>query len=324
MRAVVRDRYGTADALKLVDVESPRPGPNDVLVRVCAASINDWDWALIRGEFTNRLMQGLVRPRIHIPGGDFAGRVEAVGADVTQLQPGEAVYGDLCMSGFGTFAEKVCAPVSCLCRMPEGMSFEQAAAIPQAGMLAVQGLMDVGKIRDRMSRILINGAGGGVGTFALQLAARYGVEVTCVDRGDKLSKLCELGASRVIDYEREDFTRGSSGYDLILDARTSRPGSAYLRALNPGGIYATVGGDIRRLAALAVRRRLRSERGGRQLRIVVLSPNRDLEFMNGEFEAGRMELVIDRVYPLDETAEAIRRFARSDHVGKIVISTGSK
>jgi len=323
MRAVVRDRYGAPDVLRVAEVVTPTPNASEVLVRVHAASVNDWDWALIRGEVTNRLMQGLVRPRVRILGGDLAGRVESVGAEVTGFAPGDAVYGDLCMAGFGTFADYVCAPASCLCRIPAGMTFEQAAAIPQAGMLAVQGLFDVGGLTDATESVLLNGAGGGVGTFALQLARSRGVEATCVDRADKLRFLEDLGANHVIDYRVEDFTRDGRRYDLILDARTTRTGGDYVRALNPGGTYATVGGEISKLLRLGVRGRVKTERDGRRLRIVSLRPNRDLAFVNDEFGAGRLVPVIDHVFPLEEARAAFRRFADSNHVGKIVMTTGA-
>ncbi|HSD29866.1 MAG TPA: NAD(P)-dependent alcohol dehydrogenase [Vicinamibacteria bacterium] len=189
MKAAVMERYGTPDVLELRDVAAPIPNAGQVLVRVHAASINDWDWGLLHGTpFVNRVLNGLLTPKVRIIGCDIAGLVEAVGADVKAFQPGDEVYGDLCASGFGAFAEYACAPAASLARKAAGMSFEQAAAIPQAAMLAVQGLVDVGRIRSGQ-QVLLNGAGGGVGTFALQLARLHDVEVTVVDKAGKLDML---------------------------------------------------------------------------------------------------------------------------------------
>src|SRR5687768_6368093 len=231
MKAVVMGRYGTPDVLEQRDVAKPTPKANEVLVRVLAASVNDWDWGLLRGAPINRMFDGLFTPKVRILGGDIAGRVEAVGRDVKAFQPGDEVYGDLCNSGFGAFAEYACAPEAALAHKPAGMTFEQAAAIPQAGMLAVQGLIDVGRIQSGQ-KLLLNGAGGGVGTFALQLANLHDVEVTVVDKAGKLDMLRAMGADHVIDYLSEDFTKGGKCYDLILDVKTNRSPFAYARALN--------------------------------------------------------------------------------------------
>ena len=241
-----------------------------------------------------------------------------MGSSVTSLQPGDEVYGDLCMAGFGTFAEYVCAPANCLIKKPASMSFEQAAAIPQAGMLAVQGLIDVGEVAPGKT-VLLNGAGGGVGTYALQLAKIYDVEVTCVDSAGKLDMLRELGADHVIDYREQDFTRNGQGYDLILDPKTTRSPFDYARALNPGGIYATVGGQNRRLLQVFLLGRLAAS-AGQRIRVVGLKPNKDLGFINEQFEAGNLTSIIDGPYKLEDTAKAMAHFASGDHLGKIVIT----
>ncbi len=202
------------------------------------------------------------------------------------------------------------------------MTFEQAAAIPQAGMLAVQGLIDVGQIRPRQ-RVLLNGAGGGVGTFALQIAKNlYDAEVTAVDRADKLDMLRALGADHVVDYRREDFTRSGRSYDLILDVKTDRAPWAYARALSPQGTYATVGGHISRLLQTAIGGWLMSRWSTRRLRVVGLKPNKDLAYVNQLFEAGQLRPIIDRPYTLANIADAFRRFGAADHQGKIVITIG--
>ncbi len=199
MKAIVMERYGMPDVLELRHVAKPTPKVDEVLVRVHAASVNDWDWGLLQGTpFVNRMISGLFTPNVQIIGGDIAGRVEAVGGDVKAFEPGDEVYGDLCMSGFGAFAEYACAPEAALAHKPARMTFEQAAAIPQAGMLAVQGLIDVGRIQSGQ-KLLLNGAGGGVGTFALQMAKLHDVEVTVVDKPGKLDMLRAMGADHVID-----------------------------------------------------------------------------------------------------------------------------
>ncbi len=320
MRAIVYSEYGSPDVLRLEEVEKPVPKEDEVLVRVCATSVNDWDWALIYGETTNRLLHGITKPKLRILGGDVAGRVEAVGAKVSAFGPGDEVYGDLCMAGFGTFAEYVCAPAQALINKPAGMTFEQAAAIPQAGMLAVQGLIDVGEIGSGKNRVLLNGAGGGVGTFALQLAKTYGVEVTCVDSAEKLDMLSELGADHVIDYRQVDFTRDGRRYDLILDPKSTRSPYDYARALAPEGIYVTVGGQSWRLFQAFVLGRLISKTHNKHIRVVALKPNKDLAFVNAQFEAGHLVPIIDGPYKLEDTAKALHRFASAEHLGKIVIT----
>jgi NADPH:quinone reductase-like Zn-dependent oxidoreductase len=319
MKAVVMDSYGTPDVLELRDVAKPALKADHVLVRVLAASVNDWDWGLLRGAPVNRMFNGLFTPRVHILGGDIAGRVEAVGGDVKAFQPGDEVYGDSYMSGFGAFAEYACMPATNLARKPAGMSFEQAAAIPQAGMLAVQGLIDVGRICSGM-KLLLNGAGGGVGTFALQIAKLYDVEVTVVDKPGKLDMLSTMGADHVVDYLKEDFTRSGRCYDLILDVKTNRSPSAYLRALNANGTYVTVGGSIPRLLQALVMSPFTSRLYHKHLRLVGLRPNKDLNYMNELFEAGKLLPVIDGPYTLASLPEAFRHFGTGDHKGKIIIT----
>jgi NADPH:quinone reductase-like Zn-dependent oxidoreductase len=320
MKAVVMERYGTADVLELRDVPTPTPQDDQILVRVHAASVNDWDWGLLRGKpFVNRLLNGLLRPRLRIIGGDFAGRVATVGKQVRAFKPGDEVYGDLCMSGFGAFAEYACAPEAALAHKPRAMTFEQAAAIPQAGMLAAQGLIDVGGIRSGQ-KVLLNGAGGGVGTFALQIAKLHDVELTVVDKAGKLDMLRAMGADHVVDYLEQDFTRAGRRYDLILDVKTNRSPLAYARALSPHGTYATVGGDTPRLIQALVLGPLISRSVDKHVRIVVLKPNKDLAYMNELFEAGKLAPVIGARYELAEVPDALRLFGTGDHRGKIVIT----
>lgn len=322
MKAVVMKRYGPPEVLALRDVATPTPKPDEVMVRVHAASVNDWDWALLHGvPLATRMLSGLFTPKVQIIGCDIAGRVEAVGADVKAFRPGDEVYGDLCQCGFGAFAEYACAPEEGLIHKPARMSFEQAAAIPQAGMLAVQGLIDVGRIQPGQT-LLLNGAGGGVGTFALQIARLFQADVTVVDKASKLEMLRAMGADHAIDYRQEDFTKTRKRYDLVLDAKSSRSPFAYARALNPGGAYVTVGGDISRLLQTLVLGPLIRRMYGKQTRVVALKPNKDLAYMNTLFEAGTLEPVIDGLYDLADTAKAFRRFGTGEHRGKIIVTLG--
>jgi len=271
--------------------------------------------------FLARILFGLFKPRVRILGCDIAGRIEAVGADVTAFQPGDDVYGDLSGCGFGAFAEYVCARETALARKPPGMSFEQAAPIPQAGMLAVQGLIDLGRIQSGQE-VLLNGAGGGVGTFGLQIAKLQDVEVTVVDKANKLAMLRGLGADFVVDYQQADFTRQGRRYDLILDAKTDRSPFAYARALNPGGTYVTVGGSIPRLLRALVLSRMVSLTTRKHVRMVGLKQNKDLAYMNELFESGKLTPVLDGRYELADLPAAMRHFGTGDHKGKIILTIG--
>ena len=317
MKALVHTKYGGPEVLQIKEIAKPTPTDDEVLVKVHAVSINDWDTGLLKGDFLNRVMYGLMKPK-KILGSDIAGRVEAIGKNVKKFQPGDEVYGDL--SGkWGGMAEYVCAPEKALALKPAGMSFEQAAAIPQAAMLAVQGLIDKGKIQPGQ-KILINGAGGGVGSFAIQIAKLYGAEVTGVDNAGKQDMMRSLGFDHVIDYTKEDFTTNGKNYDLILDAKTNRSIFNYARALSPNGVYVTVGGSISRLLQALLFSPWISMISKKHIRIVALKLNKDLVFMNELFEAGKVKPVIDGPYRLEEVPEAFRRFSKGEHKGKIVIT----
>jgi len=318
VKAIVYEKYGTPDVLQLKEAAKPVPGEDEVLVKVHAASINDWDLGLLYGDFINRMLNGLRKPRRNILGSDIAGKIETVGKKVKRFKAGDDVYGDL--SGqWGGFAEYVCAPEKSLSLKPAAMSFEEAAAIPQAAMLAVQGLIDKGKIK-QAQKVLINGAGGGVGTFAIQIAKLYGAEVTGVDKATKLEMLRSIGFDHVIDYTKEDFTKNGKVYDLILDAKTNRSAFDYARSLNRNGVYVTVGGSIGHLLQVLILAPLIRMIQSKHLRIVALKPNKDLAFMNDLFEKGKVKTVIDGPYRLDQLGEAFRHFAKADHLGKIVIT----
>jgi NADPH:quinone reductase-like Zn-dependent oxidoreductase len=319
MKAIVYTEYGSPDVLQLKEVEKPTPKDNEVLIKVHAASINDWDWGLLQGiPFINRLLFGLLKPKKQILGSDIAGRTEACGKKVEQFQPGDDVFGDL-SGDWGGFAEYVCARENALALKPGSMTFDEAAAIPQAAMLAIQGLRDKGQIQSGQ-KLLINGAGGGVGTFGVQIAKSMGVEVTGVDSRGKLDMMRSMGFDHVIDYTQEDFTKTGLCYDLILDVKTNRSIFEYTRALNPNGIYVTVGGSMTRLLQALFLGPWISMISKKRIRIVGLKPNKDLAYMNELFEAGKVKPVIDGPYKLSEVPEAIRYFGEGKHKGKVVIT----
>jgi NADPH:quinone reductase-like Zn-dependent oxidoreductase len=318
MKAIVFTKYGTPDVLELKEIDKPIPKEDEVLIKVYAVSINDWDLGLFQGDFINRLLNGLFKPKINIPGSDVAGRIEVVGKNVKKFQPGDEVYGDL--SGkWGGFAEYVCASEKELALKPAGMSFREAAAIPQAAMLALQGLRDKGQIQSGQ-KLLINGAGGGVGTFALQIARLYEVEVTGVDSSGKLDMMSSIGCDHVTDYKKEDFTKSGQSYDLILDVKTNRSIFDYTRVLNRNGIYVIVGGSLDRLFQALLLRPWISMISKKKICFVALKANKDLDYMNKLYETGKVKPVIDRTYRLDEVPEALRFFAKGTHKGKVVIT----
>lgn len=319
MKAVVYTRYGTPDVLELRELAKPTPGDGEVLVRIHAASINDWDWGLLHGiPFANRLSSGLRRPKRQILGSDIAGRIEALGNNTHRFRLGDEVFGDL--SGrWGGFADYVCAREEALALKPACLTFEEAAAMPQAAMLAVQGLRDKGHLRQGQT-VLVNGAGGGVGTFAVQIAKLHGAEITGVDSDEKLGLLSSLGFDHVLDYTRADFTRLEQRYDLVLDVKTNRSAFAYLRTLNARGIYVTVGGLSGRLVQVALLGLVLPLFSKKRLRVVALRPNKDLGYMTELAEAGKVKPVIDSTYRLSDLAAAMRRFGEARHKGKIIVT----
>ena len=321
MKAVVFRRYGSPDVLEFTEVEKPTPADDEVLVRVHAASLNDWDYGAMLGEdVVNRILFGLSKPRPdkRILGSDVAGRVEAVGAKVTRFRAGDEVFGDL--SGrWGGFAEYVSARESALERKPPGMTFEQAAAIPQAFLLAWQALRDKARIQAGQT-LLVNGGGGGVGTFAIQIAKAHGLEVTGVDSAEKLDLMRSLGAHDVLDYRRQDFTRSGRRYDRILDVKTSRSVLDCTRVLEPDGVYVTVGGSMPRLfQALLLDPWLRLTTR-KSAKLLALKANKDLLDIQPFFESGKVVPVIDGPYSLEDVPGAFRHFGEGRHKGKVVIT----
>ena len=322
MKAIVFTEYGSPDSLQLKDVSKPVPNSNEVLVKVHASSINSWDWEFQSGSsWITRLSAGLLKPRPtkQILGSDVAGTVEAVGKSVTRFKPGDELFGDL-WDSWGGFAEYASADENTFERKPNNVTFEQAAAVPQAGVLALQGLRTTGKIQPGQ-KVLINGAGGGVGTFAIQIAKYIGTEVTGVDATDKLDLVRSLGADHVIDYTQEDFCKNGQQYDLILDVHTYRSMFDYKRALTPTGTYAIVGGSSLRVdQALLLRLWALITRDSQKLRLVMEGPNKGLADLAELLETGNVVPVVDRVYPLSEVPDALRYFVEGHHKGKIVIS----
>ncbi|MFJ5712987.1 NAD(P)-dependent alcohol dehydrogenase [Neobacillus sp. NPDC093127] len=320
MKAMVYDKYGTRDVLTLKEVEIPTPQDNEVLVKVHAVSVNSWDWDLLRGKPFLARMGGMLKPKYKILGADIAGRVEAIGRNVKHLQQEDEVFGDISWCGWGGFAEYVCIHEDALSLKPASMTFEQAAAIPQAAVLALQGLRNKGQLQEGQT-VLINGAGGGVGTFALQIAKLHGAEVTCVDSTVKLDMLKALGADHVIDYTQEDFSQQGLFYDLILDVVGTRSIFDYKRSLNPKGKYVMVGGSLSLIFQLLFLGPLISKTERKNMAILVHKPNKnDQDILKNLFVSGKLVPVIDRQYSLSQVEEAIRYLGEGHAKGKVVIS----
>lgn len=319
MKAIVRETYGSPDVLHLEDVPVPALGDGDVLVRVRAASANAGDWHLLRGTpWPFRLVAGLRTPKFKIIGTDVAGHVEAVGASVTQFRPGDAVFGELSRCSFGAYAEFVVAPETAMALKPANLSFEEAATLPTAGCTALQGLRK-GRIR-RSQQVLINGASGGVGTFAVQIAKAFDTEVTavCSTRSADLAR--SIGADHVVDYTRDDFTTRGARYDLILAANGDRSIWEYRRALTADGCYVMTGGSNRQLTDALVFGPLLSM-GRQQFGNLLAKPNQaDLLLLKELCETGKVHPVIDRRFPLSDVSSAVRYVEDGHARGKVVVT----
>jgi NADPH:quinone reductase-like Zn-dependent oxidoreductase len=336
MKAIVCTEYGRPEVLQLKEVEKPAPKEDEALVKVHAASLNAADLEYLGGMLMVRIVPyyaGLRKPKFKILGTDIAGRIEAVGSNVKQFQPGDEIWGDLSLCGFGAFAEYVCVPESELRLKPASMTFEEAAAVPTAACNALQSLRgaapsspslmlsDEGQIQPGQ-KVLINGAGGSVGPFAVQIAKYYGAEVTAVDGATKLDMLRSIGADHVIDYRQQDFTKSGQRYDLILDVVAHRSIFAYKRALEPKGVCVFVGGSTPAIFQALFLAPLVSMTGSKKVGVVMWKPNdkEDLAILEELFEAGKVVPVIDRRYPLSEVPEALRYMDEEPQLGKIVIA----
>jgi NADPH:quinone reductase-like Zn-dependent oxidoreductase len=319
MRAIVYTKYGPPEVLQLKEVAKPTPKDDEVLIKVQAVSVNRSDWEGLSGKPLYARLGGLLKPRHHILGSDIAGRVEMAGRHIRRFRPGDEVFGDI-LPRLGGFAEYVCARESALAPKPPSMTFEEAAAIPQAAVIALQGTRDKGKIQPGQ-KVLITGAGGGAGTFAVQLAKLYGAEVTGVDNTGKLDFMRSLGADHVIDYTREDFTKNGKQYDLILDIVAHRSVFAYKRALRSRGSYFLTGGSVTTIFQVLLLGPWIRGTTGKKMRILAVQPNlKDLVYVTELYEAGKVVPVIDRRYPLSEIPEALRYLGEGRTKGKVVIT----
>lgn len=322
MRAIARHSYGGPDDLVLSDVDKPQPTGDEVLVRVVAAGVNMADVDYLRGyPSIGRLGTGLRSPRNTRLGLDLAGHVEAVGPDVTRFEPGDEVFGDLTSHGYGAFAEYACAPDGAFAAKPVNLTFEEAAVMPQSGVMAVVGLSGKRPI-EQGAAVLINGAGGNIGPFAVQIAKSFGAEVTGVDSARKLDLVRSAGADHVIDYTEEDFANGAHQYDRILDIATTRPIFRLKRALKPNGTYVSVPNSISQTLQALIVGPLISLAGSRTLGLSPWRPFNleDVATLTGFIESGDLKPFIDRRYPLTDVAEALRYQESGDARGKLVIT----
>ncbi len=316
MKAVVHTAYGPPEVLQIKEVAKPTPTDEEVLIKVAAASVNRSDWENLIGKPLYARIGGLLKPRHQILGSDIAGRVEMAGKHIRQFHPGDEVFGHI-SSYTGGFAEYVCVPEKALARKPANLTFEEAAAIPEAALIALRGIRDKGQVQPGQ-KVLINGAGGGAGTFAVQLAKLYGAQVTGVDHPEKLDFLRSLGADHVIDYTQEDFTTNGNQYDLILDIVAYRSVFAYRRALRPNGSYFAVGGSVATMFQILL---LGPWMRSNNIRVLAVYPNpKDLVFLAELCEEGLVVPLIDRRYPLREVALALRYLGEGHVKGKVVIT----
>ena len=323
MKAIICPRYGSPNVLRLREVEKPSPHQDEVLIQIHAASLNSRDLRMLRAKpiFIRLMPGGLFRPKNKILGADVAGRVEAIGSNIKQFKTGDEVFGFLPSStGRGTFAEFVCARENFIALKPSNLSFEQAAAIPLAAITALQGLRDKGNIQPG-HKVLINGASGGVGTFAVQIAKSFGAEVTAVTSTRNMEMVRSIGADHVIDYKVEDFTQNGLQYDLILAVNGYHPLSDYLHALKPEGTYIVAGGSMFQLFQAASNGKRISRTGGQKIVVLSLVQNqKDLILIKEFLESGKIKPVIDKCYPLSKVADALWYFEKEHAQGKVVIT----
>ena len=316
MKAIVCGNYGSPLDLEIKDLEIPQPKENELLVKVKATAINDFDWSLVTGKpYLYRIMFGLWRPKTPVPGIELSGTVHKIGSKVNRFKIGDPVYGDISKFGWGSFAEYVCVREESMVRKPEGMSYLDAAAIPHASMLAYQGLFDLGKLK-KGQKLLINGAGGGMGTFALQLAKLYDSDVTGVDTGEKLEMMKSLGFDKVIDYREQSFTEAGERYHLILDAKTTRMPGDYRKALHQNGVYVTVGGEISNLFRVFIANKI----GASDMQVLALKQNKDLSRIHQYYQENHIKPVIDGPYRFEEIPKLLERFGQASHQGKMVVT----
>ncbi|TGM98825.1 NAD(P)-dependent alcohol dehydrogenase [Leptospira dzoumogneensis] len=322
MKAIVYEKYGSSDVLQYKEVQKPVPKENEILVKVKAASVNAADWRMMKADpFLVRFYAGLFRPKkISTLGADVAGTVEAIGKNVTKFRPGDEVFGDVFASGFGAFAEYKCGKEEEFVLKPSNISFEEIAALPLAGMTALHSLRDFGKV-EVGQKVLINGASGGVGTFAIQLAKYFGADTTAVCSTSKITQALALGADQVIDYTKEDFIESGKKYDLIVGVNGYRSLSEYKSVLNPKGRYVMAGGGTAQLFQALLLGPFISLRGSQKIIAASSEPNqKDLTFLSELMQSGKIKSVIDRRYKLEEVPQAIQYVEQGHAAGKVIIT----
>ncbi len=325
MKAIVRDKYGSPDVLRLEEIATPAPADNELLVKVHAAALNKGDWEILQGSplWVRLVGFGLINPKIRILGSNFSGRIEAVGQAVSEFQVGDEICGDILEHGLGAFAEYVCVPEhAAIVRKPAGISFEEAASMPEAALIALQGIRNKGQVKSGR-KVLINGAGGGAGTFAIQLAKLIGAEVTGVDTAEKLDLMRSLGAEHVVDYTREDFAARDTRYDLVLDLVGVRSIKTWKRVLQPEGIYMAVGGSMLQLIKTLLLGSWISRTTTKKIGVLGVDFNRQdiasgLELM----ESGQIAATIDRYFALQDVPDAMRYLGAGRSKGKVVVQIG--
>lgn len=320
MKALMYHKYGTSDVLTFKEIPVPIPKENEVLVKIRATAINSSDWELLRGKPFFARIWGLLKPKYHILGSDIAGQVVSIGKGVSKFRPGDAVFADI-FEQWGGFAEYVCVHEDLLLLKPEHITFEEASAIPQAGVVALQGLRYNGEIKPGQ-QVLINGAGGGAGTFAIQIAKSLGTEVTGVDSARKLDLMRSIGADHVIDYTKEDFTKNKQQYDLIFDIVGRRSIFDFKRILKPKGAYVMAGGSMRRLLQVLFCGPLISKTTSKKMGLLMHKQNKeDIGHMLKLRDAGKVVPVIDRCYPLSQGIAAFQYFGEGLVLGKTIITS---
>lgn len=321
MKAIVYNQYGGPEVLHEAEVQKPAPRQNEVLIKVHAVGLNAADWRLMRADpFFVRFSAGLSSPKQQILGSDIAGTVEAIGKNVLGLQPGDAVYADLSANGNGGLAEYVCVPENTVAHKPTSLTFEEAAAVPMAAVTALQGLRDHGQIQAGQ-HVMIHGASGGVGSFALQIAKALGAEITAVCSTSKIEQALSLGADHVIDYTKEDFTKNSVKYDLVLAVNGDRPLSHYVEALTPTGSYVMIGGSMKQIFQAMLLGPFKSKRGGKTIKGFTAKPQQaDLQYMTKLIETGAVKPALDKQYPFGKVSEAMHYLDQGHSKGKVVIT----
>ncbi len=324
MRALSYEKYGNPEkVLNVVEISTLEPKPNEVLVKVYATTINDYDWSLVNGRpYLYRLMFGFWKPKKPTPGIELAGVVVKIGSQVNLFKEGDAVFGDISDYGYGSFAEFCCIDEKALLKKPDNMSMEEAASIPHAAGLALQAFKQIGGLNPGQ-KILINGAGGGVGYFAFQLAQRFDCNISGVDSVEKIEDLNHLGYDRLIDYKKENFTQNGEKYDIILDCKTSKPVYSYLRSLSSDGKYITIGGKIQGILGVYLLGKIISLFSNKKMEVLALKPNNGLDEVLGLIQEKKMHTQIDGPYRFEEIPRLIQYFGEGKHLGKIVIKINS-